>query len=492
MMGDYVLQMREVSKSFGGVHALKEVDLNLRKGEVLCLVGENGAGKSTLMKILSGVLTPDKGEIILKGEKMSIRNPAEAYRAGISIVHQELIQIPSMSVAENIYLGRYDTKGGFVSFRKLVERTEELMEKLDIYFDPESRLSTYSVAQRQLIEILKALSYDASIIIFDEPTAALTTDESELLYKIIRRLKKEGLSVIFISHRMDDIFAVGDRLLCLKDGEVSGEADVKEITVPEIIRMMVGREFSREQKKEREQTKEVIFSVQNLTNKKLRDISFDLNKGEVLGIGGLIDAGRTEVLRAVFGIDPCEGTMFFEGKPIRNKSPRDAIANGFSFVPEDRKDQGLILMADILSNVELNILKKVSCGGFMIRQKETGMVNSFVEKLEIKARNIFTRVGMLSGGNQQKVVIAKSLSSEPRIVLLDEPTRGVDVGAKAEIYNIIETLVANGVSVIMVSSELPELISISDRIMVMREGRMTGIMDAKEATEEKIMEMAVN
>lgn len=492
MMGDYVLQMREVSKSFGGVHALKEVDLNLRKGEVLCLVGENGAGKSTLMKILSGVLTPDKGEIILKGEKMSIRNPAEAYRAGISIVHQELIQIPSMSVAENIYLGRYDTKGGFISFRKLVERTEELMEKLDIYFDPESRLSTYSVAQRQLIEILKALSYDASIIIFDEPTAALTTDESELLYKIIRRLKKEGLSVIFISHRMDDIFAVGDRLLCLKDGEVSGEADVKEITVPEIIRMMVGREFSREQKKEREQTKEVIFSVQNLTNKKLQDISFDLNKGEVLGIGGLIDAGRTEVLRAVFGIDPCEGTMFFEGKPIRNKSPRDAIANGFSFVPEDRKDQGLILMADILSNVELNILKKVSCGGFMIRQKETGMVNSFVEKLEIKARNIFTRVGMLSGGNQQKVVIAKSLSSEPRIVLLDEPTRGVDVGAKAEIYNIIETLVANGVSVIMVSSELPELISISDRIMVMREGRMTGIMDAKEATEEKIMEMAVN
>lgn len=418
MMGDYVLQMREVSKSFGGVHALKEVDLDLKKGEVLCLVGENGAGKSTLMKILSGVLTPDKGEIILKGEKMSIRNPAEAYRAGISIVHQELIQIPSMSVAENIYLGRYDTKGGFISFRKLVERTEELMEKLDIYFDPESRLSTYSVAQRQLIEILKALSYDASIIIFDEPTAALTTDESELLYKIIRRLKKEGLSVIFISHRMDDIFAVGDRLLCLKDGEVSGEADVEEITVPEIIRMMVGREFSREQKKERKQTKEVIFSVQNLTNKKLRDISFDLNKGEVLGIGGLIDAGRTEVLRAVFGIDPCEGTMFFEGKPIRNKSPRDAIANGFSFVPEDRKDQGLILMADILSNVELNILKKVSCGGFMIRQKETGMVNSFVEKLEIKARNIFTRVGMLSGGNQQKVVIAKSLSSEPRIVLL--------------------------------------------------------------------------
>ena len=312
------------------------------------------------------------------------------------------------------------------------------------------------------------------------------------MYKIIRRLKKEGLSVIFISHRMDDIFAVGDRLLCLKDGEVSGEADVKEITVPEIIRMMVGREFSREQKKEREQTKEVIFSVQNLTNKKLQDISFDLNKGEVLGIGGLIDAGRTEVLRAVFGIDPCGGTMFFEGKPICNKSPRDAIANGFSFVPEDRKDQGLILMADILSNVELNILKKVSCGGFMIRQKETGMVNSFVEKLEIKARNIFTRVGMLSGGNQQKVVIAKSLSSEPRIVLLDEPTRGVDVGAKAEIYSIIETLVANGVSVIMVSSELPELISISDRIMVMREGRMTGIMDAKEATEEKIMEMAVN
>lgn len=491
-MGDYVLQMKKVSKSFGGVHALKEVDLSLRKGEVLCLVGENGAGKSTLMKILSGVITPDRGEIVLKGEKISIRTPAEAYRSGISIVHQELIQIPSMSVAENIYLGRYDTKGGFISFKKLVQKTEELMKKLDIYFDPESRLSTYSVAQRQLIEILKALSYDASIIIFDEPTAALTTDESELLYKIIRRLKEDGLSVIFISHRMDDIFAVGDRLLCLKDGEVSGEADVKEVTVPEIIKMMVGREFSRVQKKERKQTDEVIFSVKKLTNKKLQDVSFDLKKGEILGIGGLIDAGRTEVLRAVFGIDKCEGTMLFEGRPIRNKTPREAIANGFSFVPEDRKDQGLILMADILSNVELNILKKVSCGGFMDRQKETEIVNGFVEKLEIKARNIFTRVGMLSGGNQQKVVIAKSLSSDPRIVLLDEPTRGVDVGAKAEIYNIIEALVENGVSVVMVSSELPELLSISDRIMVMREGRMAGIMDAKEATEEKIMEMAVN
>ncbi len=491
-MGNYVLQMRNVSKSFGGVHALKKVNLNLREGEVLCLVGENGAGKSTLMKILSGVLTPDEGEIVLNNEKIFIRNPAEAYGLGISIVHQELIQIPSMSVAENIFLGRYETKGGFISFKKLIRKTEKLMEKLDIYFDPESRLSAYSVAQRQLIEILKALSYESSIIIFDEPTAALTTDESELLYNIIRRLKQEGISVIFISHRMDDIFAVGDRLLCLKDGEVSGEADVKGVTVPEIIKMMVGREFSRTHKKERKQTEEIIFTAEHLSNTKIHDISFYLKKGEVLGIGGLIDAGRTELLRAIFGIDRCEGKMMLAGETVHNKTPRMAIANGFSFVPEDRKDQGLILAADILSNVELNILKKLSHYGFMLRKKEIRMVEDFTKKLEIKARNIFTGVGMLSGGNQQKVVIAKSLSSNPRIVLLDEPTRGVDVGAKAEIYHIIETLISEGVSVIMVSSELPELLSVSDRIMVMREGKIAGIVHAKEATEERIMEMAVN
>lgn len=256
--------------------------------------------------------------------------------------------------------------------------------------------------------------------------------------------------------------------------------------------MMVGREFSKTQKKERKQTEEVIFSVQHLTNTKIKDISFDLIKGEVLGIGGLIDAGRTELLRAVFGIDKCEGTMVLEGKTIHNKTPRQAILNGFSFVPEDRKDQGLILTADILSNVELNILKSLSHCGFMSRQKETDAVSGFVKKLDIKTRSILTRVGMLSGGNQQKVVIAKSLSSKPKIVLLDEPTRGVDVGAKAEIYRIIETLVLEGVSVIMVSSELPELLSVSDRIMVMREGKMAGIIHSKEATEEKIMEMAVN
>ncbi len=493
-MDDYVLEMQNISKSFGGVHALKGVDLNLKKGEVLCLVGENGAGKSTLMKILSGVLHPDAGEIRYKGESVSVKNPSEAYRLGISIVHQELIQIPSMSVAENIYLGRYDTRAGVIDFKKLYARTEQLMRDLGIYFDPESRLDSYSVAQRQLIEIVKALSYNSSIIIFDEPTAALTTEESEHLYGIIKRLKENNYSVIFISHRMDDIFAVGDRVLCLKDGEVSGTADVKDLTVPDIVRMMVGRDFSRDsgQRNRAGTEKDVIFSVEHLSNSSVHDVSFELRRGEVLGIGGLIGAGRTELLRAVFGIDKCEGKLILEGKEIENKSPRRAIWNGFSFVPEDRKEQGLILTASILRNIELNVLKLLSAFGVVIKKKEYDTAQKFIKNLEIKARDEDMSVGMLSGGNQQKVVIAKSLASSPRIILLDEPTRGVDVGAKAEIYRIIDSLAASGSSVIMVSSELPELLSVSDRIMVMREGRVTGMLDAAEASEESVMMMAVN
>lgn len=491
-MDEFVLEMRNISKSFGGVHALKNVSLNLRKGEVLCLVGENGAGKSTLMKILSGVLRLDKGEILYKGEVVSIRTPSEAYRLGISIVHQELVQIPTMSVAENIYLGRYDTKMGVIDFKKLREKTEKLMDDLGICFDPDSKLDTYSVAQRQLIEIIKALSYDSSVIIFDEPTAALTTEESEHLYEIIKRLKSDGYSVIFISHRMDDIFAVGDRVLCLKDGEVSGTADVEGLTVPEIVRMMVGREFSRESTRKKNENTETIFSVQHLTNNKVQDISFELKKGEVLGIGGLIGAGRTELLRAIFGIDKCEGEMYMEGRQVINRSPRNAIWNGFSFVPEDRKEQGLILTSSILRNIELNVFKLLSVLGIVVRKKEYETAERFIKELEIKTRDADTSAGMLSGGNQQKVVIAKSLASSPKIILLDEPTRGVDVGAKAEIYRIIDSLVDSGSSVIMVSSELPELISVSDRIMVMREGRIAGVMDASEATEENIMMMAVN
>lgn len=493
-MDDFVLEMQNISKSFGGVHALKGVDLDLRKGEVLCLVGENGAGKSTLMKILSGVLRPDAGEIRYKGESVSVKNPAEAYRLGISIVHQELIQIPSMSVAENIYLGRYDTRAGVIDFKKLYAKTEQLMQDLGIYFDPESRLDSYSVAQRQLIEIVKALSYNSSVIIFDEPTAALTTEESEHLYEIIKKLKEDGYSVIFISHRMDDIFAVGDRVLCLKDGEVSGKADVKDLTVPDIVRMMVGRDFSRDSGQRNHTGKEndIIFSVEHLSNSKVHDVSFELRRGEVLGIGGLIGAGRTELLRAVFGIDKYEGKLILEGKEIENKSPRSAIQNGFSFVPEDRKEQGLILTASILRNIELNVLKLLSALGVVIKKKEYDTAQKFINNLEIKARDEDMSVGMLSGGNQQKVVIAKSLASSPRIILLDEPTRGVDVGAKAEIYRIIDGLAASGSSVIMVSSELPELLSVSDRIMVMREGRVTGMLDASEATEESVMMMAVN
>ena len=490
-MDGLALEMKHITKNFGGVHALSDVSIELKKGEVLCLVGENGAGKSTLMKILSGVVKPTAGEIILNGQPVQIENPTQAYQLGISIVHQELVQIPYMSIAENIYIGRYPKKWGIIAYDQLRKNTQALMDRLDVHFDPDSKIFQYSVARRQLIEILKALSYDSSVIIFDEPTAALTTDECHILYRLVRKLKEQGVSIIFISHRMEDIFEIGDRIHVLRDGKTSGGGLVKDLTEKEIISMMVGRTLDQQFGEKTNTPGDVVMEIKNLTNERLKGVSFTLRKGEVLGLGGLVGAGRTEILRAIFGIDPYEGEILVNGKSIRCKDPTDAISKGFSMVPEDRKDYGVILGTSIKKNIELGILGRLSKMGIMDQEKENSISQKFMDQLAIRAPGINTNVSALSGGNQQKVVVAKCLASDPQILLLDEPTRGVDVGAKAEIYKIIDDLACAGVAILMVSSELPELIAISDRIAVMHEGELTGIVDRGLATEETIMKLAI-
>ena len=490
-MEDYILEMKHISKDYGGIHALRDVDFNLKKGEVLCLCGENGAGKSTLMKILTGVEKPSKGDIFLHGKLTHINKPIDAYRQGISIVHQELVQIPDMTIAENIFVGRYDKKACFIDYKALTEKTNQLMERLGIHYNPDAKIRQYSVAQRQLIEIMKALSYDSSIIVLDEPTAALTLDETKILYHIIRKLKTEGVSIIFISHRMEDIYAVGDRIYVLKDGSYSGVAEVSDVSVEDIIKMMIGRDIGQQFVQKTNKVGEIILEVNGLTNEYIEDISFQVRAGEVVGFGGLIGAGRTELLQAIYGVDSYDGEIYYKGELIKNSSPKAAIDRGFSMVPEDRKDKGLILSHSVQNNIQKTILDRISRLGMLCGRKGKRTVGTFIENLNIKTSGMQQKVGMLSGGNQQKVVLAKCMAPEPKVILLDEPTRGVDVGAKAEIYKIINDLASKGFAIIMVSSELPELIAVSDRIIVMREGRISGEIDAKDVTEEQVMALAI-
>lgn len=491
-MGDYILEMKNIDKSYGGIHALKNVSIGLKRGEVLCLCGENGAGKSTLMKILAGVEAPTSGEIFIDGKKVAIEKPVDAFRLGISMVHQELIQIEDMTIAENVFAGRYKTKGGLVDAKALREDTARLLEKLDIHFNPNSLVRQYSIANRQLIEIAKAMSHELSIIVFDEPTAPLTVEETENLYRIIRKLRADGVAVILISHRMEDVFAVGDRIAVLKDGENAGELCVEEATVDKIVKMMIGRQMAQQFPEKTNRIGDTVMEVKNLTNDRIKDISFRLRKGEILGVAGLVGAGRTELLRVVFGVDPCEGEIILRDEKIINKSPIEGLGRGFALVPEDRKDQGLILSQSILQNMILSILKKASSFGFMNRKKETETCDEYIEKLNIRTPGRNLTVSALSGGNQQKVVLAKCLASKPDILLLDEPTRGVDIGAKAEIYKIINDLAKEGISILVVSSEMTELLGISDRILVMHEGHLSGELSMDEASEETIMKLALS
>ncbi|WP_040208939.1 sugar ABC transporter ATP-binding protein [Neobacillus jeddahensis] len=497
MEKNLILQMKGVTKSFGSVTALSEVQLDLKQGEVLALMGENGAGKSTLMNILNGAITVDEGEIFLQGEKLEMNSPLEARKRGIAKIHQELQLVPELSIAENIFLAREPrNKLGFVNFRKMFLQAEEYLEALELQVNPRQPVKNLRVGEQQLVEIAKALSVDAKIIIMDEPTSALSNAEAEKLFTVIRKLKKSGVSIIYISHRMDEIFALADRITILRDGQFIDTVKTTETNLEQLITMMVGRTLTELYPLRQTLIGEEILRVKNLSfspidrNKKgLEDITLSLKKGEVLGIAGLMGSGRTELFECLFGMHPrlSKGEILIEEKSVKIKSPEEAIRNGLAFVTEDRKGQGLVPTRSIGENISLPKLKDFSRLMFMSKNKEKNAWKTQMNNLKIKAPSFDSLVSKLSGGNQQKVVIGRWLLTSPKILLLDEPTRGIDVGAKAEIYHLINELASQGMGIIMISSELPEVMGMSDRILTFCEGKQTGEFLREEATQEKLL-----
>ncbi|MEI6055151.1 MAG: sugar ABC transporter ATP-binding protein [Lentisphaerota bacterium] len=489
------LEMKGVQKSFSGVHALKGVDLRLGRGEVLALLGENGAGKSTLMKILGGAHHPDKGTILIDGQEVKISSPHDSQKYGISIIYQEFNLIPGLTVRENIFLGREETKLGFFNKKQEQSHSQNVLKRIGIELDLDAPCKELTVAQQQITEIAKALSIDAKIIVMDEPSAALTEKEVEKLFKIIKDLKSQGIGVIYISHRLDEIFQIADRIMVLRDGKYVGERGIKEVTRKELIELMVGRKIEDEFPKVKHARGAERLRVQNLTRKgAVNDVSFFVHAGEIVGFSGLVGAGRTETARLIFGADqPDSGKIFIDRKEKKIKSPRDAINNRIAFLTEDRKAQGLVLIHSVRDNFALPNLKDASSATFINDRKITLDFDEYIDKLAIKVPNQEALAKNLSGGNQQKVVLAKWLEKNCDIIIFDEPTRGIDVGAKYEIYLLMNDLAKQGKAVMMISSELPEVLGMSDRIIVMHEGKIKGeITDPGKATQESIMHMAIN
>nr|WP_320408963.1 MULTISPECIES: sugar ABC transporter ATP-binding protein [unclassified Candidatus Frackibacter] len=504
-LSEVILEMKDIIKDFPGVRALDHVNFQARTGEVLALVGENGAGKSTLMKVLSGVwpYPTYEGELYIKGDLKEFTNTREAEEAGVAIIHQELNLIPGLSVTENIFLDKQETNFcGKIEWFKLHSKTKELLEKLNITdIQPTDLIKELTVGQQQMIEIAKALSVNAEILVFDEPTSALTDREIEDLFMIIRALKAQGVCMIYISHKMEEIEEIADRVTVLRDGKTIGETTrIKDITLDEIITRMVGRDiedmFPKQDFEQGEKTLEVKgINVEHpfLTDeKKVEDVSFSAYKGQILGIAGLMGSGRTELVSGIFGVNPDEttGEVYLNGKELSINSPQDAIQEGIGLVTEDRKLLGLLLGQDIVTNTTLASLDYVSKYGVINKLEERKVTNKYVDELNIKTPNIDVNVNTLSGGNQQKVVIGKWLATKPEVLILDEPTRGIDVGAKVEVYRLMNKLVEEGVTVIMISSELPEIMGMSDRVLVMCEGKLVADLDREEATKEKVMEYA--
>lgn len=502
-MSEIILEMKNITKEFPGVRALDNVNIFAFKGEVLALVGENGAGKSTLMKILSGVYPyPEyRGEIFIKGKKVRFSSTKDAQRNGISIIHQELNLIQQLTVAENIFLGREPTIFyGIVNWKKLYKQAEEVLKKMKINISPETIVSELSVGKQQLVEIARALSQNAEILILDEPTSALTEKEVEQLFELIRQLKEKKVTMIYISHKLEEVFKIADRVTVLRDGATVGESKISEITKEKLISLMVGREITAMYPKEKFERGEKILEVKNFSvnhpflpgEKIVKNANFSAYKGEILGIAGLMGSGRSELVTGIFGAFPedCSGEVYIKGKKVEINSPAQAIKQGIALLTEDRKRFGLILSMSVGSNITLAVLDKLSKFLFINKKRENQLINKFIEKLRIKTKGPSENVSNLSGGTQQKVVVSKSLSTSPLVLFLDEPTRGVDVGAKVEIYNIMNQLVREGISIVMISSDLPELLGMSDRIIVMREGEIVGEFKREEATQEKIMECA--
>lgn len=486
-----VLKLDGISKRYGGLQALDQVSLDVRKGEVHAVVGENGAGKSTLMKILGGIVSKDTGSVTFRGEAAEFAKPQDAMAAGISIIHQELSMLPHLNVIENVFMGRMKRKNGVVPWKQLEEETRTALERVGLDVNPHSILDTLSISHRQLIEIAKALLIDANLIIMDEPNSSLTESETEQLFDVIAGLKAHGISVIYVSHKIEEVIRISDRISVLRDGKYIGTIDHVDATVDKVIQMMVGRELLRE-RRETHEIGEVRLRVRGLSGDRFRDVSFDLRKGEIIGFSGLVGAGRSEVCRAIFGADEfTEGTVEFEGKQLSFTQPGQAIRQGIVMLQEDRKKLSLFMGLSISFNMSIATLPRLKTPAGRINYREaSSVVEHFIDQLNIKLGTSEHPVSSLSGGNQQKTVLARWLATDPQILILDEPTHGVDVGAKAEIYQIIRKLAANGISIILISSELPEIITMSDRVVVMHEGRVTGILDPDRITEEDIMSCA--
>lgn len=485
--------MRGIDKTFGKAQVLKNACFTLEDGEIHALMGENGAGKSTLMKILTGVYTKDAGEVMVDKQLVNYSHPKEAEAAGIVFIHQELNVIPDLTVEENMFLGKEIAKHGVVDKKAMKQKSRIVLNQLGVDIDPTEVLGKLSVGKQQMVEIAKALMVDAKVLIMDEPTAALTLNETEKLFEVIRALKKNGVSIVYISHRMEEIFELCDQITILRDGEYVGDKKIAETSMNEIVKMMIGREIGDRFPKIDKELGDTVLAVENLKKKDLiKDVSFSVHAGEILGVSGLMGAGRTEIMHAIFGNLKCDGgDIYLEGKKVNIKNPLQAKKLGIGFITEDRKTEGLMLPFSIRENIAIANLETLSNPfGVISSGKEKEMCETEAKNFRVRSTGIEQVVGSLSGGNQQKVVFAKWVATKPKLLILDEPTRGVDIGAKKEIYMIMNELTKQGVAIIMVSSELPEIIGMSDRVLVIHEGEAAGILTKEQATEENIMTLA--
>ena len=488
------LHMQGISKAFPGVQALNSVDFSVDHGEIHALVGENGAGKSTLMKILTGALTSDSGQISLDDQEVQIKNPGDAQGLGISMIHQELSLIPYLTVGQNIFLGREPRArvGAFIDWPELYQQAQVLLDRLNVNVDSRASVQDLSIAQRQMVEVAKALSFNADLIAMDEPTSSLTDRETEILFQVMDSFKEQGISIIFISHRLEEVFEIADRITVLRDGEAIGTAPVADLNVDQVVKMMVGRELGELYPKDDIEQLGVVLEASDLEDgRELRPVSVTLKRGEILGIAGLAGAGRTALAETLFGVrSAVKGQIKIGGKPVRIQHPGQAIRLGLGFVPEDRKLQGLFMNMAVRENVVISALPEVSRFSFVNFSQAEKLAREYIEKLKIRTPSVKQLVRNLSGGNQQKVIIARWLTLNPHILILDEPTRGIDIGTKAEIHALMNQLAKQGVAVMMVSSDLPEVLGVSDRILVMRAGRIVAEFTRQEATQDNIMHAA--
>ncbi len=485
-----IVELSGIAKHFGGVQALRGVDFRLFPGEVHALVGENGAGKSTLVKILAGIYRPDAGGVKVGGEVVELRSPKQAQALGIAVVQQEPMLFPDLDVAENVFMGRHPRdRFGRVDWKRMHREVNQLLASLDVSLSSHTPLQGLSVAEQQLVEIAKALSMQARVLVLDEPTAALSAHEVEELFAIVKQLRERGVAILFVSHRLEEVFKIADRLTVFRDGAHIITAPVSEMNTEEIIKHMVGRELSNLFPKSEAEIGEVVLEVRHLTRAGVfADVSFQLRRGEILGLAGLVGAGRTEVARVLFGIDRAEsGEIWLKGKKVHIRSPQHAMDNGIAYVPEDRHQQGLIMNFSIAANVTLPILQQVSRLGLIYPRREQKIAAEYSRQLRVRSTGVEQLVNTLSGGNQQKVVLSKWLATNPSVLILDEPTRGIDVGAKAEVHRIISDLAGSGLAIILISSELPEVLAMADQVIVLHEGRVTGAFARSEATQERVM-----